>query len=185
MRTKNTIWIIFTTLLFISLLINWTSAYQWNWTWPWTWTWTWNWNWTWSWTWFNANLIDTNTNWIADWREDWDSDWVLNKDDEDYIKLQQENKKSYKAERSIELKNKLWKKSNIVDDFMWKASKVYANINNEEKKTKYNNLLIKIDKTTEKLNNLNISEYKKEAYRNILEYLRLQTETELESIIID
>lgn len=163
--------------------------------------------WTRTWSWTNSNMIDSNYNWISDWQEDFDNDWILNKDDSDYIKslenikdddndwiankddsdyIKNSSTKSWswniKSDRNQELKNKLGKKVSTVESFLSKTEDKYKNLSLEDQKNKYELFIKKIDSAVLKVEKLNTTDEKKESYRDLLEYLKLQTLSKIESL---
>jgi len=127
--------------------------------------------------------------------KDDDLDGVPNKDDSDYEKssnwtwtLKQNTNWTWalksKTDRTQELKTKLWKNAWAVDTFISKAEKTYSNLSLDEQKIKYENLIKKVDNAVIKVEKLKITDEKKQSYKDLLEYLKIQTQSKIDSLDI-
>ena len=125
-----------------------------------------------------------------------DGDGIANNEDEDYENnpvldgtnksenawnWQNENENAQwtmnKAERTIELKNKIGIKTSwTIDDIVWKFENSYKHLSIEEQKSRYEAFNEKINIVLEKIENLNLDDATEEKYKNIFEYLQLKVE---------
>lgn len=80
-----------------------------------------------------------------------------------------------------DIKNKVWKNAENIEKRMNNLSEKFEKKSKNDKIKQLENLRIKIDKMMEKFVNTDISDQKKEAYRNLFEYIRYLNE---EKIII-
>lgn len=214
MKTNKILATLLATTLIVTMWFTSVSAY-------------WEGQWSWDGTWNNAqsksNFVDTNNNWIADWEEDFDNDWILNKDDEDFEKINEwenmrdddndwiankddadyvkteakdwtnksENAWTWegnnengqwsenRSEKSNALKEKIGKNADVVDGLMGKFSDKYSDLSIEEQKEKFETLLGKVNIALEKIEASNLDNAKKEAYNNVFEYIKMETEDKI------
>lgn len=211
METTKTLKTLLAVILVTSIGVSGVSAYQ-NGTWEWGWTgnnsWTnsnfvdtnWNWIADWKEDWDNDGILNKDD---SDYEKtytnikDDDNDGVPNNEDEDYEREpalywegNNDNARSWNAnqvktftEKRAELKNKLSSKYSWAADWLMNAfNNKYKNTPDDQARVKYEELLWKLDWALVKIQNMNITNAKKESYLNLFEYIKVQTQERLEEL---
>ncbi len=130
--------------------------------------------------WGNTNEVRIMTTSVGMWSGSMSGSGMNNASWTGVMKSEQGRNRAIEAKnKSLKAKEKFGEKAEKAEKVMNKFMEKFERKTKQEKLNQYKALGTKIDRTIEKFVNLDISEEKKEAYRNLFEYIRALNEEKI------